>query len=233
MTKDEFYYQLEQNNIQVTSYQKKQFTIYCNYLLEANQRVNLTGIKDKAGVYLKHFYDSASVTFGHKLKKERVLDIGTGAGFPGVVLKILYPQIELTLIDSNHKKILFLTKLCSKLQLKNVKINCQRVEKLSSQVSYDLIVVRAVASVRILAELGLPLLKINGYLWFLKSHLRDEIETAQVTILKLGGSVPKIQKLPFYPELGLRQVVVVQKTKPTPPGYPRPYHLILKKPIEK
>ena len=233
MNKEAFYKKLEENNIQLTEYQKEQFKIYCEYLLDYNKHTNLTAIKDEEGVYLKHFYDSASVAFIYDLKEEKILDIGTGAGFPGVVLKILFPQINLTLIDSNNKKTTFLKKLLEKINISDVKVLNDRVENIKDKESFDIVISRAVSELRILAELSLPYLIIGGKVIALKSHIDEEIQKAKDTIEILGGSNAKIIDLNISNMLGKRCLVEIIKEKNTPEIYPRVYDKILKYPLKK
>ena len=233
MTKEEFYKELEKNNIKLTDLQKKQFKIYCDFLLEYNQHTNLTAIRDEESVYLKHFLDSASVGYIYKLKNEKVLDIGTGAGFPGVVLKILFPNIDLTLIDSNNKKTTFLNKLLDKLEIKEVKVLNERIEKIKDRESFDIITSRAVSELRILVELSLPFLKVGGKVIALKSHIDEELPLALDAIEIIGGKKPTIVDIELSTILGKRCFVEIIKEKTTEKIYPRIYDKILKYPLKK
>lgn len=229
---EEFYKELENNNIILNDLQKEQFEIYCEFLLEYNSHTNLTAIRDKEGVYLKHFLDSASIAYKYKFIDEKIMDIGTGAGFPGLVLKILFPEINLTLVDSNNKKTKFLEQIVKKLNLKNVTIINDRIEKLNLKSSFDIVTSRAVSELRILTELSLPFLKINGKVIALKSHVDEELKKASGTIDLLGGNIPFIIDLNI-PLLGKRCFVTIEKVKETPEGYPRIYDKILKNPLKK
>lgn len=230
---EEFYKELENNNIILSDKQKEQFKIYCEYLLEYNGHTNLTAIRDEEGVYLKHFLDSASIGYIYNLNNEKVLDIGTGAGFPGVVLKILFPNIELTLIDSNNKKTTFLTTLLKKLNIEDVLVINDRVENLKEKDYFDIVTSRAVSELRILAELSLPYLKIGGYILALKAHIEDELNKALDTIDILGGGAPKIVEINMPFNVGKRCILEIRKVKLTDNIYPRTYDKILKKPLKK
>lgn len=232
MKTEEFYKELEKNNIILNGTQKEQFKVYCDYLLEYNTHTNLTAIRDKEGVYLKHFLDSASIAYKYKFIDEKIMDIGTGAGFPGIVLKILFPEINLTLVDSNNKKTKFLEQIVEKLKLKNVIIINDRIENLNIKSTFDIVTSRAVSELRILSELSLPFLKINGKVIALKSHIEEELKVASDTIELLGGSTPDIIDLDI-PLLGKRCFVTIEKIKETPEGYPRIYDKILKYPLKK
>lgn len=233
MKVEDFYKELENNNLILSEKQKKQFKIYCDYLLEYNSHTNLTAIRDKEGVYLKHFLDSASVGFVYKLTKEKILDIGTGAGFPGVVLKILFPEIRLTLIDSNNKKTTFLKNVLEKLDINDVTVLNDRVENIKEKESFDIVTSRAVSELRILAELSLPFLKLGGKVIALKSHIEEELSKAEDTINILGGNIPNIKDINLPEELGKRCFVEIEKVKSTEKIYPRVYDKILKYPLKK
>lgn len=233
MKLEEFYKELKNNNIVLSEKQKKQFEIYCDYLLEYNSHTNLTAIRDKEGVYLKHFLDSASVGFVYKLTNEKILDIGTGAGFPGVVLKVLFPEIRLTLIDSNNKKTTFLKNLLERLDIFDVTVLNDRVENMKEKATFDIATSRAVSEMRILAELSLPFLKIGGRVIALKSHVDNEMILAKDTISLLGGDSPNIRNVKLPEGLGKRCFVEIIKRKNTPSNYPRVYDKILKYPLKK
>lgn len=233
MIVEEFYKELETNNLVLSEKQKEQFKIYCDYLLDYNSHTNLTAIRDKEGVYLKHFLDSASVGFVYKLTNEKVLDIGTGAGFPGVVLKILFPNINLTLLDSNNKKTTFLKNVLEKLNINDVTVINDRVENIQEKENFDVVTCRAVSELRILVELSLPFLKVGGKVIALKSHIEEELSKAVDTIDILGGSIPNIKEVNLPEELGKRCFVEIIKEKKTPSNYPRVYDKILKYPLKK
>ena len=233
MNVNDFYKELEKNNLFLSELQKEQFRIYCDYLLDYNSHTNLTAIRDKEGVYLKHFLDSASVGFVYKLTSEKILDIGTGAGFPGVVLKILFPEIRLTLIDSNNKKTTFLKKVLEKLNINDVTVLNDRVENIKEKEAFDIVTSRAVSELRILAELSLPFLKLGGKVIALKSHIEEELSKAEDTISILGGGSPNIKDINLPEELGKRCFVEIKKVNSTDNIYPRVYDKILKYPLKK
>ena len=157
--------ELAKLNIEVTEKNLNDLNIYKEMLLEYNKKFNLTAIKTEEDIYLKHFYDSLTLSKIVDLKGDlKLLDIGTGAGFPGLVLKIFYPNLEVTLLDSNHKKITFLEQVIKRLNLKNITCINTRAENLPDQYReyFDIVTSRAVANLRILCELSLPFLKIKG-----------------------------------------------------------------------
>lgn len=233
MNKESFYKFLENNNIILSEYQKNQFKIYCEFLIEYNKSVNLTAIKDEEGIYLKHFLDSASLAFNYRFTNESILDIGTGAGFPGIVLKILFPDIKLTLIDSNNKKTKFLNLVLEKLNIKDVLVITDRIENINNKESFDIIVSRAVSELRILCELSIPYLKKDGKLIALKSHANEEILSSLETIEILGGNKPNIIDVSLNDQIGKRCFIEIKKIKSTDKMYPRSYDKILKKPLKK
>ncbi len=233
MKETEFIEELKKNNIFLSLEQIKQFKIYANFLLDYNHKTNLTAIRTLDGVYLKHFYDSASLLFYKMFTNESMLDIGTGAGFPGIVLKIICPNIKLTVIDSNNKKTTFIKLLLEKLHIKDVTIINDRVENLIEKNTFDIITSRAVSSLRILSELSLPYLKKGGNLIFMKSSVESEINESLDTINILGGDKPEVVNLKVSNDLGKRVLIIVKKVKETPNIYPRVYDKILKYPLKK
>lgn len=233
---EEFMESCHKIGIQLTAIQIEQFQTYCSFLQEYNTHTNLTAIKDTEAIYLKHFYDSALVSKYMDFQKDlQVLDIGTGAGFPGVVLKILYPQLKITLLDSNHKKTDFLKSLVEKLGLESVAIINERAEDYckKSRSSFDLVVSRAVADLRVLAELSIPFLKVGGIFLSLKGDAEAELKNSEETITVLNGKVVRIEMTTLPVENSKRTFIFVQKEKETPEIYPRSYDKILKNPLKK
>lgn len=209
---------------------------YCDFLLEYNQHTNLTAIKTPELVYLKHFYDSLTI---HKAiefqKNQKVLDIGTGAGFPGIIIAIMNPCVEVHLLDSNHKKIAFLNDLINKLDLQNVKTIYARSEEYAKDhiEEYDIITSRAVAELRILIEVSFPMLKIDGLLVAMKSSIEEELKESMGILEKVYGSVEQIENFSLPNNAGLRNIIKIKKEKKTPNIYPRSYATILKKALKK
>lgn len=226
MNKEEFVKSLKELGIIPTDEQLNNLEKYANFLMEYNSHTNLTAIKDIEGIYLKHFYDSITLIKAIDLNNINTLvDIGTGAGFPGMVLKIMFPDLEVTLIDSNNKKITFLNKLIELLALKNVKaINVRSEEYAHEHLDeYDLVTARAVSAMPILSELCLPLVKVGGYFIPLKSNLDEELKDAESLIKTLNGEITEKQEFNLPVESSLRTIVKIKKIAPTPKGYPRTY----------
>lgn len=232
MNIDTFINELKELNINPTEEQLKSLEIYKNLLIEYNKKFNLTAITEVSDIYLKHFYDSLTMTKVINLKEKlKVLDIGTGAGFPGLVLKIFYPELEVTLLDSNNKKITFLNTVIEKLNLKNIKCIHGRVEELdkSYREYFDIVTSRAVANLRILAELSIPYLKVHGKFISMKGNVEEELEEAKSTIDKLKGKIVRIETFKLPIENSNRTIIEIEKEEKTSDIYPRKYNEITKK----
>ena len=200
--------------------------LYCDLLLEKNAVMNLTAITDPAEVVRLHFLDSAALLPARVLQGKRVIDVGTGGGFPGVVLKILDPAMDLTLLDSLGKRVEWLRDLCGRLELTGVTFLKGRAEELSRtpdhREAYDAAVSRALASMPVLAELCLPYVKHGGFFLAMKSNRTDEeIDAARPIIGTLGGDAPFVMDYRLPGEESYRRIVTVRKQKSTPAAYPR------------
>lgn len=235
MNKEEFINKVGELGINLTDIQLSQLEEYCRYLLEYNTHTNLTAIKEEDQVYLKHFYDS--LTFFKAIdpsKYETLLDIGTGAGFPGMVLKIVFPNLEVTLLDSNNKKINFLKELTMKLGLTKVNFFHGRAEDfcIKNREKFDLVTARAVSNMTVLTELCLPLTKVGGYFIAMKGSNIDEITEAKTAIITLGGNLENIINFTLPEEESGRNIAKIKKEKITPACYPRRYEKIIKSPLK-
>ncbi|MCX4365145.1 MAG: 16S rRNA (guanine(527)-N(7))-methyltransferase RsmG [Bacilli bacterium] len=226
MNKEEFLKHLDELNISLAEKQVNQLETYANFLLSYNEHTNLTAIKKKDDVYLKHFYDSLTLVKYLNLNDyESLVDIGTGAGFPGVVLKIVYPHLKVTLIDSNNKKIKFLDELIKLLEVKNIETINVRSEDYArnNKDSYDIVTARAVTSLPVLSELCLPLVKIGGYFIPLKADATEEISLAKNIIKELNGEIESINEFSLPIENSKRTIIKIKKVDKTPDKYPRTY----------
>ncbi|MDD2504963.1 MAG: 16S rRNA (guanine(527)-N(7))-methyltransferase RsmG [Bacilli bacterium] len=235
MDKNKFIEEINKINININSHIEKQLKIYYEFLLEYNEHTNLTRIISEEDVYLKHYYDSLTILKIVDIKKiKSILDIGTGAGFPGVVLKIFNPHLELTLLDSNKKKTIFLEELIKKLELDNVSVINDRSEKYieNKREQFDLVTSRAVADLKILSELSLPYVKLNGYFIPLKADSKEELDKSNYAINILGGEIIESQNFLLPIENSKRMLIKIKKIKKTPIKYPRTYDKILKKPLK-
>ena len=235
MNKEEFIINLKELGIIPSDKQLKQLEIYCQFLLEYNTHTNLTAIKEENQVYLKHFYDSLTFTKAIDLTKyNNLLDVGTGAGFPGMVLKIFYPELEITLLDSNNKKINFLKELTQKLELTKVNFYHGRAEEFcqENREKFDIVTARAVSNLSVLSELCLPLTKINGYFIPLKGSNEEELTSADYCIKTLGGKIENKITFTLPKEESVRNILIIKKIMPTPQQYPRRYEKIINKPLK-
>ena len=231
MNIETFIKEVEKLNISVTKENLAYLAKYKDLLVEYNKKFNLTAIKSDEEIYLKHFYDSLTLIKAYSLKGNlKLLDIGTGAGFPGIVLKIFYPDLELTLLDSNHKKIAFLEVVIKELNLKNVTCINSRAENLPKTYReyFDIVTSRAVAHLRILLELSIPYLKVGGKLIAMKGLSEEEIKESAKILEKLDSTIVDTIKFNLPIEGSNRSLVIVQKNKKTNEIYPRSYDKIVK-----
>lgn len=235
MNREEFVTELNRINIQLSEEQLRELEIYKDFLIEYNEYTNLTAIKNPEDIYLKHFYDSLTLTELIDFKAyNNLLDIGTGAGFPGVVLKIAFPHLNLTLLDSNGKKIEFLRQLIQKLNLNNVKLINDRAEDYikNKRESFDIVTARAVSNMSIITELCLPYVKINGCFIAMKGSNKEEIQESSTAIKLLGGKIENNKTITLPKEESTRQLICIKKEHNTPLEYPRRYDKIIKKPLK-
>ena len=231
MNKEEFIKELTKLNITIDNNKLNMLEKYYNLLIEENNKYNLTSITNKEDVYLKHFYDSITISKIIDLNNESLLDIGTGAGFPGIVLKIIYPNLKVTLLDSTLKKCNFLNLIISKLDLKNIKVVNERAEIYSKNIreKYDIVTSRAVAPLKHLLEYSIPTLKVNGYYIAMKSDVTKELIGIDKYEDKL--KIKEIDRISFNlpKENSLRTLIKYQKLNVTNLIYPRKYNEIKKK----
>ncbi len=239
MTPEAFYSQLEKFDIYLTDTQKKQFETYYHFLVTENEKINLTAITEKQDVYLKHFYDSIAPLLYNVIDNTslKLLDIGAGAGFPSFPIKIIFPELNVTIIDSLNKRIKFLEALSDKLDFDTTTVTLLhgRAEDFGQDPIYrgqfDYVTARAVARLNVLSELTLPFLKKNGKLLSLKaSQMLDEMTEAKHAIAILGGKLgtPLDYTLPNGDE---RHLVMIEKKKETPKRFPRKAGTPNKKPL--
>ena len=233
MNKNDFINELNKIGIILSEYQLNQLDKYYNMLVEYNKNVNLTAITEYNQVLLKHFYDSLTLTKAIELTNQKICDIGTGAGFPGIVLKIAYPNLEITLVESLTKRCVFLNEVIKELGLEDIKVVNQRAEEFSqNNIEYfDIITSRAVAKLNILLELSIKSLKIGGYYVALKANVDEEIKSISTCLTKLNASLESITTFNLPIDNSLRNIIKIKKDGPTPPSYPRRYNDIKKRPL--
>ncbi|CAN7760756.1 16S rRNA (guanine(527)-N(7))-methyltransferase RsmG [Paenibacillus sp. LjRoot153] len=230
---------LAQENITLSTRQLDQFEQYYKTLVEWNEKMNLTGITERDQVYLKHFYDSLSVAFNYDMGKVKSLaDIGSGAGFPSIPLKIAFPHLQVTIVDSLNKRILFLKEIVSQLSLTDMDCVHGRAEDVARLPRYrdhfDLVTARAVAKLQVLNEFCLPFAKSGGTFIAMKgSEVDDEIKDSSFSLVELRGKVTRVNRMILPIEESVRHFVEIQKTAATPAKYPRKAGIPLKEPLFK
>lgn len=230
--KDDFFHVMQEQGITLSEWQKQQFSIYKDMLVEWNQKMNLTAIVDEDEIYEKHFLDSILPSFDMNIKGS-FCDVGAGAGFPSIPLKIVYPELKITIVETLGKRVTFLKALCEALQLDDVACVHARAEDYAKQYreSFDFVSARAVANLPVLSELCIPLVKMNGYFIAMKgANGEEEAQLAQKAITILGCK--EIQRNFKQLSDGSKRVnFVYQKIKPTPNKYPRAFAKIKKNPL--
>lgn len=207
---------------------------FSRLLLQTNQVMNLTAITDPVDVANLHLLDCASLLTMADLRGKRVVDVGTGAGFPGMPLRILEPDFDLTLLDSLGKRITFLDETCRAMSLKRVQCVHARAEEFARthREKYDVATSRAVASLNVLCELALPLVKVGGMFLAMKSVDSDEeLRQAKSAIAQLGGRTESIRDYIIPGTDVTHRLVTIRKVKATPAPYPRPFAKIKKAPL--
>ena len=239
MLKEEFSEKIKEYmnkiNIEISDKQIEKFFDYMNLLLEWNEKINLTAITEPEDIILKHFVDCATILKYIK-DEDKIIDIGTGAGFPGIPLKILNEKLDITLMDSLNKRINFLNEIINKLDLKNIVAIHARAEELARNKEYrekfDIAISRAVANLSTLSEYMLPMTKINGQSICMKGpDIEEEIENGKKAVKILGGEIKKVEKLELPESKDKRTIIQIIKTKNTPNKYPRKVGKPSKEPI--
>ena len=234
MTKEEFIEELEKLNIKVTEEKLSKLEKYYELIIEYNNKINLTTIIKKEDVYLKHFYDSLTLVKSYNLEEKiSICDIGTGAGFPGIVLKIFFPNLKVTLIESLTNRVKFLNYVIEQLDLKDIEVFNERAEIFSKRnvENFDVVTCRAVSKLNIILELCVKMTKVNGYIIPMKSNIEEELKNISNCLDKLDCKIEKIIEfnLPF--ENSRRNLVKIKKVNITNNKYPRNFDKIKKNPL--
>lgn len=232
---DKFIEEANKISIAFTNEQLEQFRVYYEMLVEKNKVMNLTGITEWDEVLEKHFLDSISLIRAIDLNQEiSVIDMGTGAGFPGIPLKIAFPKLKVTLADSLNKRVLFLQEVIDALKLEGIEAIHGRAEDLARdkmyREKYDLSVSRAVANLSTLSEYCLPFVKIGGqFISYKSGEIEEEVASSKSAVFLLGGKIKDTVKF----ELGEsgRSFIIIDKVKGTPKTYPRKAGTPSKKPL--
>ena len=217
--------QMQELKIELNKSQIRQFYKYMELLISWNQKINLTAITEPAEIIQKHFVDSATIV-KHLKDVKTLIDVGTGAGFPGVPIKILMPEIKITLIDSLNKRIMFLEELFKELNIENIEAIHMRAEEAGKnkkyREQYDVVVSRAVANMSTLAEYTLPLVKLKGKAIYMKGpEIDKELEQSQKAVNVLGGTFEKVEHLNLPNSDIKRNNIIIDKIRQTPTKYPR------------
>ena len=228
-----FIEELEKLGIKLSKKQLEQLEEFYNMLIDYNEKVNLTRITEKEDVYLKHFYDSLTLIKAIDLNKELTLcDVGTGAGFPGIVLKICFPQLKVTLVETLQKRVKFLYLVKEKLNLKDLFICKERAEIFArnNRNKYDIVTSRAMARLNILNEICIPLVKENGYFIPMKGSIEGELEEASNSIKELKSELTDVISFTLPIENSIRNLVIIKKIEDNN-KYPRSFAEIKNKPL--
>lgn len=237
MKLEEFSIELKEKSnkidVKIKDKEVEQFYEYMNSLLEWNEKINLTAITEPKEVILKHFIDS--ITIQKYIQKENsVVDVGTGAGFPGIPLNIVNNEAKYTLVDSLNKRIKFLDEIIDKLNLKNIETVHSRAEDFAKEnrETYDVATSRAVAALNVLLEYLLPLVKVGGLCICMKgSNVQEEIEASSNALKILGGQIEKVEQITLPDSDSIRNIVIVRKVTKTSSKYPRKAGLPSKEPL--
>lgn len=223
-------------DINISEIEIENFKIYMKLLLEWNKKINLTAITNEDDIILKHFVDSLTIK-KYISENEKIIDIGTGAGFPGIPLAIMNKNNEITLMDSLNKRIVFLNDVIDKLKLTNVKAIHSRAEELARNKTYrekyDVAVSRAVANLSTLVEYMLPFVSVGGKCICMKGpNIEEELKNAKNAIKELGGEIIKIENFKLPESDNERNIVIIKKIKETSSKYPRKSGTPSKEPIK-
>ena len=224
---------LSELGISLSDKQLSQFDKYYEILVEWNEKMNLTAITDRSEVFVKHFYDSLCVVKALDFSDEMICDIGSGAGFPGIPLKIVYPDIKLTIVDSLNKRIKFLDYLCDELDIEVNNVHARAEEYIKkNREKFDVVFARAVAKLNILSELCIPYVKREGFFVALKgSSVDEEVKESKRAFNKLGAELEEVVKYVLPNNQGERALVKIRKVKNTKTSYPRSFGKIKKLPL--
>lgn len=234
MNENVFVNYVEDLGIDLTEDKLLKLNKYYELLIEKNKVMNLTTITEKEDVYLKHFYDSLTLLLVCDLNKvNNLCDVGTGAGLPGLVLKIVFPHLKVVLVDSLEKRVKFLKEVVLELELDNVEIYHIRGEEFSrkNRNMFDIVVTRAVSQLSILNEICLPMVKLNGYYISMKGNALEELDNSKHSLNILNSDIEEIKEFNLPIEDSKRMLIKIKKAKEINPKYPREYKEIKKKPL--
>ena len=221
--------QLKEHKLELTDRQKEQFELYAKMLVEWNEKMNLTSITDEEGIYMKHFYDSLVPSFDIEIKGS-LCDVGSGAGFPSIPLKIMYPDLKVTIIETLGKRVTFLNELAKTLGIEINAIHARAEECSDLRETFDFVTARAVANMPLLCELCIPLVRVGGKFIVMKGLSgKEELNDSKKALRVLGCKVENIYE--SHSEDMTRINIECTKVKPTPKGYPRAFAKMKKSPL--
>ena len=224
MNLDLFIEETKKLGITLTDLQLEKLNQFYELLISWNQKMNLTRITEKEDVYLKHFYDSLTISKVIDLNQDLTLcDVGSGAGFPGIVLKICFPNLKIILLDSLQKRVNYLNEIIKELNLKDIEAIHTRAEDYAkrNREKFDIVTARAVANLKMLSELCIPMVKVNGLFIAMKANIEEEIENSTEILKKLDSKIEKIETFYLPIENSIRNIILIQKQKSTNTLYPR------------
>ena len=234
MNKEEFVRAVKELGIEINDNILTKLDVYCKFLIEYNAHTNLTAIRNENDIYLKHFYDSLTLCRVIDFNNiDSLMDIGTGAGFPGMVLKIFFPKLKVILVDSNNKKTKFLIELSKKIDVDNLIIINNRVENLLKDYinSIDVVTARAVTNLPVLTELAIPFVKNGGYFIAMKGNAIEELSASQNAIKTLNCTLEQKDIFELVNDGGIRTLIKIRKNEETDIKNVRTYDRIIKKPL--
>ena len=224
MNLDLFIEETKKLGITLTDSQLEKLNKFYELLISWNQKMNLTRITEKEDVYLKHFYDSLTISKVIDLNQDLTLcDVGSGAGFPGIVLKICFPSLKITLLDSLQKRVNYLNEIIKDQNLKDIEAIHTRAEDYAKQnrEKFDVVTARAVANLKILSELCIPMVKVSGSFIAMKANIEEEIENSTEILKKLDSKIEKIETFYLPIEQSIRNIILIKKINKTNNIYPR------------
>jgi 16S rRNA (guanine527-N7)-methyltransferase len=234
MTLEIMLIQLEKRGMTLDHEQKSKFAKYLELLKYWNEHIDLTSLKTDADIIEKHFYDSLLISSVLNMEQKKVIDIGSGAGFPGIPLKILIPSANMTLLEPTQKRCVFLECVIKELDLKDIIVENARAEDfvIKHRETFDIALARAVAPLNILSELSIPLLKVGGLFVAMKGpSAEDELTNARKALAIMFSSIEKIQRTTLFTNGDIRNNIIIKKNKQTPGKYPRRYAEIKSNPL--
>lgn len=217
--------------IDLTEEQLIKLEEFYQLLISWNEKMNLTRITEKEEVYLKHFYDSLTLYKIIDLNQNLTLcDVGSGAGFPGIVLKIVFPSLKITLVDSLQKRVNYLNEIIKDLELSDIEAIHTRAEDYAknNREKYDIVTARAVANLKMLSELCIPMVKVDGYFISMKANIEEELENSKDILNKLNSNIEQIETFNLPIENSIRNIIKIKKESKTNPIYPRKIEKIKK-----